>query len=78
MSVSASGALVPSDIVVQFFDPLELLGRLVRIARHIGEVGTRHRFRRAAAVGAGYAGKRGYCEQDNGKFSQHVALSGFA
>lgn len=78
MSVSARGALVPSDILVQFFDPLELLGRLVRIARHIGEVGARHRLRRTATVGARYAGKRGYCEQDDSKFSQHVALSRFA
>ena len=78
MSVSARWASVPPDIFVQFFDPPELLGWLARIARHIGEVGAGHRLRRTATVGARYPGKRGDCEQDDGKFSQHVALSRFA
>ena len=54
MSVSARGALVPPNILVQFFDPPELFGWLARIARHVGEVGAGHRFRRTATVGARY------------------------
>jgi len=75
MSVSVGGAQVPPDVPVRFFKPHEVFGWLARIVRQIGEVGAGHRLRRTTTAGARYAGKRGYCQQDDGKFSQHVALS---
>jgi hypothetical protein len=50
--VVASGGSPPSSMFAQALDPPEALDGLGMVARHIGEIGAGHRFRRTAAAGA--------------------------
>ena len=74
MLVVASGASVPSSVFAHALDPPEALDGLGMVARHIGEIGAGHRFRRTAAAGARRTGVYGGREEYGGKYLQQGSL----
>jgi len=74
MLVVASRASVPSSVLARALDPLEAHHRLGLVARHIGEIGAGHRFRRTAAAGARRTGVCGCRGTYGGKYLQQGSL----
>ena len=63
MSIVASGSSVPSRVFAPALGPPEAVDGLRMIARHIGIIGARHRFRPAAAAGVCRTGVQGDREE---------------
>jgi hypothetical protein len=76
MLVVAGGISVPSSMFARAPGPPEAVEGLGMIARHIGEIGHRHRFRPTAAAGACGTGVDGGREEYCGKYLQQGSLVG--
>ncbi len=74
MSITARRTLPPSNMLARVFDPPERFDRLGPIARHVGEVGARHRLRGTTAAGVCRSGADQCREQWSGQYLQHVLL----
>ena len=74
MSIAARRTLPPPNMLARVFDLSERLGRLGPIARHVGEVGARHRLRGTAAAGVRRSDANQCREQCGGQYPQHVFL----
>jgi hypothetical protein len=66
---------VPSSMFTRALDPPETFGGLGVVARHIGEIGAGHRFRRTAAAGACSTGVHRGRDEYYGKYPQQGFLA---
>ena len=72
MVVSGVGALARSGGLMDRHDPPKQFGRT--IARQVGEIGERHRFRAPAAMGIRRTREKKYREQRRSECPQHVFI----